>query len=79
YAADASELAGAALSTVGVGVAAAVLTVAASLPIAWLAARHRTRVVAVVESVTYLGHAIPGLVIALALVALTLAIAPGAY
>lgn len=79
YAADASELAGAALSTVGVGAAAAVLTVAASLPIAWLAARHRTRVVAVVESVTYLGHAIPGLVVALALVALTLAIAPGAY
>jgi iron(III) transport system permease protein len=79
YAATAQELGDAAMSTLALGVGAAVLTVLAALPVAWLGARHRTRLVRVLETVSSMGHALPGLVAALALVALTLAVAPGAY
>lgn len=79
YAAEVGELIAAAGTTLALGAGAAALAVIAGLPIAWLAARHRSRLVAVIEAFSYVGHALPGLVVALALVALTLAIAPGAY
>ena len=66
-------------STVGVAVAAAVLAVLLALPIAALAARHRGRLVAAIESVGYLGHALPGIVVGLSLVFFSLAVVPALY
>lgn len=50
-------------SALGGGVA-----VAAAWPVAWLSVRHRGRVSGVVEASTWIGHALPGVVIALSLV-----------
>ena len=66
-------------STVGVAVAAALLAVLLALPIAALAARYRGRLVAVIESVGYLGHALPGIVVGLSLVFFSLAVVPVLY
>lgn len=79
YAATAPELLQAATTTLALGAGAALVTVLAALPVAWLGARYRTRFVAVLETLSSIGHALPGLVVALALVALTLTVAPGAY
>ncbi|MCO5190256.1 MAG: iron ABC transporter permease [Anaerolineae bacterium] len=53
------------LSAAGI---AAVVTVIAALPVAILSARRQTRLSQVVERITYAGFALPGIVIALALV-----------
>ncbi|OYX52769.1 MAG: hypothetical protein B7Y93_08925, partial [Micrococcales bacterium 32-70-13] len=66
-------------STVGVAVAAALLAVALALPIAALAARYRGRLVTAIESVGYLGHALPGIVVGLSLVFFALAVVPALY
>lgn len=66
-------------STVGVAVAAAILAVLLALPIAALTARYRGRLVAAIESVSYLGHAVPGIVVGLSLVFFALAVVPGLY
>lgn len=55
------------------------LAVVLGLPIAVLAARYRTRAVAVMESATYLGNGIPGLVVGLSLVFFTLHAIPSLY
>ncbi|HVE74820.1 MAG TPA: iron ABC transporter permease [Mycobacteriales bacterium] len=46
----------------------AVVTVAAAVPVALLAARYRSPLASAVERASYAGHALPGLVIALSLV-----------
>ena len=46
----------------------ALVTVAAALPVALLAARHRSRWAAAFERSSYVAHALPGIVIALSLV-----------
>ncbi len=46
----------------------AVVTVAAAIPVALLAARYRSPLASAVERASYAGHALPGLVIALSLV-----------
>lgn len=51
-----------------VSFAAALLTVAAALPVAILAVRKNNRVSQFIERITYTGYALPGLVIALSLV-----------
>lgn len=61
-------LAGAATTSVGLAVAAALVAVAAAVPVALLAVRHRTRFARLVETFSFAGYALPGLVIALALV-----------
>jgi len=76
---DGPRLLGAVGSTVGVAVAAAVFAVLLALPIAALAARHRGRLVAAIESVGYLGHALPGIVVGLSLVFFSLAVVPALY
>ena len=62
------RLLGAAGSTVGVAVLGALLTTALAIPVGVLAARHATRSVRLLEHATYAGHALPGIVVALALV-----------
>jgi len=51
-----------------VGLLSAALTVAASIPIAVLSVRYRSRFSLLIERMTYIGFAIPGIVIALAFV-----------
>lgn len=65
---DFGDLASPAFNTAGLGVAAALITVAVVLPVAYLSARHRTRVGAVASAVVTGSFALPGLLIALALV-----------
>lgn len=59
---------GAALNSVYVSAAAAALAALAALPIAVLAVRFPGRVSGLLERLTYLGYALPGIVLALALV-----------
>lgn len=56
------------VNSVGVSAAAAVVAAAASLPVAYLAVRYRGRLPAALERATYVGYAVPGVVIGLALV-----------
>lgn len=63
-----SELRAPLVNTASISVIAALVTVAAVLPIAYLSARYRSRVSGAVNAVVVGGFALPGLVIALALV-----------
>ncbi|MGL4174192.1 MAG: ABC transporter permease [Actinomycetota bacterium] len=69
----------AALATIGVSAAGATLAVGLALPIGALTARYRSRVTTSVESLSYLGNAIPGIVIGLSMVYLTLRLVPALY
>jgi iron(III) transport system permease protein len=66
-------------SSVGVSLAGAVLTALAAVPVALLAARHRSRLARLTERAAYVGHALPGLVVALSLVFLATRAVPGLY
>jgi iron(III) transport system permease protein len=57
-----------ALSTAGVSIAAAVVSLAVVLPVAQLTVRHRSRLGEVANAVVVAGFALPGLAVALALV-----------
>lgn len=61
------------------GATAAVLTTVFALPIAWLAIRYRGVASNVVERSTYLGNALPGIVVALALVTVSIQVARPFY
>ena len=74
-----TELASAALTSIGVATAGAVLAVLLALPVGILAARYRTRGVRTIETASYSGHALPAVVIGLSLVFLTLSVFPAAY
>jgi iron(III) transport system permease protein len=65
--------------TVEYGAAAAALACALAVPVASLAARHRGPVTVLLERVTYLPMALPGLVVALGLVSFTVRHALGLY
>lgn len=73
------ELAAAAAQSFLVAAAGAVLAVVLALPVAVLAARYRTATVRIVETAAYTGHALPGVVVGLSLVFLTLAVLPAVY
>lgn len=79
YETDWSRLADAALATLALGFAAATLAAAVGLPLAYVGARVRSRTVATLEMATFSAHALPGVVLALAMVSLTLQAAPWAY
>ncbi|MGG5260456.1 ABC transporter permease [Phycicoccus avicenniae] len=66
-------------STVGLGLVAALVTTAATLPAAWLVARSHSRVAVALERVTYLASSLPGVVVALALITLTIGVARPLY
>ncbi|KGM12830.1 iron ABC transporter permease, partial [Cellulomonas bogoriensis 69B4 = DSM 16987] len=65
---DLGRLVDAATATVTVSVLGAILTTALAVPVGILAARYRGKLVTVVEQASYAGHALPGVVVALALV-----------
>jgi iron(III) transport system permease protein len=66
------DLVSAALTTAGLALGAALLATALSLPVAWLAVRSRGALANVVERCAYAAHALPGIVVALALVAVSI-------
>lgn len=65
--------------TVVVSVIAAVLAISLALPIAALAARFSTPFSRTVESLGYLSHALPGIVVGLSLVFFSLRVVPALY
>ncbi|MFI6499243.1 ABC transporter permease [Nonomuraea typhae] len=65
---DAAALAPATLSTLGVSAAGALLTAALAVPVGIIAARYAGRLSRFAEQSAYVGHALPGIVIALSLV-----------
>lgn len=76
---DSMELLRATLNSAGVSLLGAALAVALAAPVALLAARYRTKRVSLVETAAYSGHALPGVVVGLSLVFLTLSVLPAAY
>jgi iron(III) transport system permease protein len=76
---DVGRLADAISTTMLLAIGAALVGVALALPIAALAARYRGRLVQAIESVGYLGHALPGIVVGLSLVFFSLAVVPALY
>jgi iron(III) transport system permease protein len=68
----AAELASATASSLGLGAVAAVVSVAAALPIAWLAVRRRRTGTVLLERATYVSNALPAIVVALALVTVSI-------
>jgi iron(III) transport system permease protein len=62
-----ASITGAAVSTIGLGLAAALITTLAAVPVAVLAVRYPTRLARMLERSAYLARAMPGLIIALAL------------
>ena len=70
---------GRALNSVYVASLAAAVAVVAALPVAILAVRYSSWLTAVVERITYVGFALPGIVVALALVFFGVSYAPALY
>jgi len=67
------------LSSVSLGLVGAAVTVLLALPVAWLAVRRPGPLSTVAERATYIAHALPGIVVALALVAVTIRAARPLY
>ena len=76
---DWSEIAATTGTTLSLAAAAAVATTAMALPTGWLAVRARGRVATLLERSTYLGSSVPGIVVALALVTLSIRVTPWLY
>jgi iron(III) transport system permease protein len=76
---DAPGLAAAALTSVGLAAVAALVTTAATLPVAWLYIRYPGRWATLIERSTYIGSALPGIVVALALITVAIRAVPWMY
>lgn len=76
---DLGDLAATTGTTVLLAGGAALLTVALALPTGWLAVRARGRVATLLERATYVGSSVPGIVVALALVAISIRSVPWLY
>jgi iron(III) transport system permease protein len=66
-------------TSLGLGALGALVTTIAAIPVAWLYVRRRGRVSTMLERITYTGSALPGIVIALALVTITIRLVPAVY
>jgi iron(III) transport system permease protein len=73
------ELSAATGTTVGLAVVSGLVATAAALPVAWLAVRNRGWLTTLVERSTYTTSALPGIVVALALVTVSIRSAPWVY
>jgi iron(III) transport system permease protein len=76
---DTGRLGASIAATAWLSLLGAVACTVGAVPVGILAARHRGRFTTVVEQVTYAGHALPGIVVALALVFLGVRVVPWAY
>lgn len=79
YAQDLGDLASAAVTTAALGGVTAVLATLAALPVAALGARFRGTWIRVTEGVSFLGQALPSVIIALAVVFMSLRLTPALY
>ncbi|MCX6395414.1 MAG: iron ABC transporter permease [Propionibacteriales bacterium] len=66
-------------STVGLALGGATLTMLMAMPLAWLVVRRRGPVSTVLERLAYTANSLPGIVVALALVTVSIRYAPSAY
>nr|WP_248492161.1 ABC transporter permease subunit [Tsukamurella sp. PLM1] len=66
-------------TSLGYGAVTAVLTVVAAFPLAYLAVRRPNRVTRTLEASTYISSAMPGIVIGLALVTVSIRVVPDLY
>ena len=69
---SAARLLDATLASVWLGVAGAAVTVVLALPLGFLVVRHEGRLIVMLERLAYLAQGVPGIVVALALIALTI-------
>jgi iron(III) transport system permease protein len=67
------------VASVGYGLVAAVVTTLLALPVALLVVRHRSVASVVIERSTYIARALPGIVVALALVFVSIRVARPLY
>ena len=73
------ELTAATTSTVGLAAVGAVATTMLAIPVAWLAVRYRGALSTAIERSTYVASALPGIVVALALITVSLRLVPPIY
>jgi iron(III) transport system permease protein len=71
-----TQTAGTALA---LGLTAGFVTTLCALPVAWLSVRYRGRVSSTLERSTYIGNALPGIVVALALITMSIRFVQPAY
>lgn len=76
---DLPRLGASATATAGLAVLGALACTAGAVPVGILAVRHRSRFTTFLDQATYAGHALPGLVVALALVFFGVRVVPWAY
>jgi iron(III) transport system permease protein len=67
------------IASMWLGLAGAVMTVLLALPLAFLAARYQGWAITLLERAAYLTQGVPAIVVALALIALTLHVVPALY
>ncbi|HYF71477.1 MAG TPA: ABC transporter permease subunit, partial [Nocardioides sp.] len=73
------DLVSATSASVSLAVTAGLVATLAALPIAWLSVRHRGRLTTALERGTYVASAMPGIVVALALVTVSIRLVPDLY
>lgn len=74
-----ADVAGDFMSTLSLAVAGALVALLLALPVGVLAARRPSRLATTLESASYVGLALPGIVVGLSLVFFSLAVAPALY
>jgi iron(III) transport system permease protein len=73
------ELSSAAGTSLGLALLAAATTTVLAVPVAWLAVRHRNALTTAIERSTYVAAALPGIVVALALVTVSIRVVQPLY
>jgi len=73
------ELSSALFSTLGLAAVGAALTTMMAMPLAWLVVRRRSAASTVLERSAYIANALPGIVVALALITVSIRVVPGLY
>jgi iron(III) transport system permease protein len=76
---DVATLVSAAVSTAALSTAGAVTAVAVALPIAWLSVRFPTRASRLLEGTAYLAGSLPAIIVALAVVTVSIRLIPVLY
>jgi len=76
---DVEELTRAATTSLGLAATGGVVATIAAVPVVWLAVRHRGVLTTLVERSTYATSAMPGIVVALALVTMSIRSVPALY
>jgi iron(III) transport system permease protein len=76
---DVAELTSAIWTTLGLALGGGLMATAVAVPVVWLAVRHRGLLTTAIERSVYTASAMPGIVIALALVTVSIRVVPSLY